>query len=31
MTSERTKRRRVREELDSVFDIEVNDFNLQMT
>lgn len=29
MTSERTKRRRVREELDSVFDIEVNDFNLQ--
>jgi len=29
MTSERTKRRRVREELDSVFNIEVNDFNLQ--
>lgn len=29
MTSERTKRRRVKEELESVFDIDVNDFNLQ--
>jgi len=28
MTSERTKRRRVKEELESVFDIDINDFNL---
>lgn len=28
MTSESTKRRRVKEELESVFDIDVNDFNL---
>lgn len=28
MTSERTKRRRVKEELESIFEIDVNDFNL---
>lgn len=29
MTSERTKRRRVKEELEAVFDVDVNDFNLE--